>query len=92
MFATACRSVDLNLNDDGFQLFAQALDAATCRRLKTVLAALPTSRSGVRIAEGRRLHPFLNVAGPIGWIAVSVLGRQARAVRAIPFDETAEPN
>lgn len=92
MLATVRRSADLTLNDDGAQLFAQALDEAACGRLETALAALPTSRPGVRIGEGRQLQPFLGDAGPIGAIATSVLGEQARPVRAILFDKTAERN
>jgi hypothetical protein len=92
MLATVCRSADLTLNDDGAQLFAQALDEAACGRLETALAALPTSRPGVRIGEGRQLQSFLNDAGPIGAIAASALGGQARPVRAILFDKTVERN
>lgn len=92
MLATVCHSADLTLNDDGAQLFAQALDEAACGCLETVLAALPRSRPGVRIWEGRQLRPFLYKAGPIGAIAASVLGEQARPVRAILFDKTAERN
>lgn len=92
MLTTGCRSADLTFNDDGAQLFAQALDEPACCRLETALAALPTSRPGVRIAEGRQLRPFLADTGPIGAVAASVLGEQARAVRAILFDKTAERN
>ena len=56
------------------------------------MAALPTSRPGVRIGEGRQLQPFLGDAGLIGAIATSVLREQARPVRAILFDKTAERN
>jgi hypothetical protein len=92
MLATVCRSADLTLNDDGAQLFAQALDEAACACLETALAALPRSRPGVRISEGRELQPFLNDTGPIGAIAASVLGEQARPVRAIVFDKTVDRN
>ena len=92
MIVTVRRSTDLTINDDGAQLFTQALDEAACGRLETALAALPTSRPGVRIGEGRQLQPFLDDAGPIGAIAASVLGEQARAVRAILIDKTAERN
>ena len=34
------------------------------------------------------MQPFLNDAGPIGAIAASILGDQARPVRAILFDKT----
>jgi hypothetical protein len=92
MLSTVCRSADLTLNDDGAQLFAQALDEGACGRLEIALAALPTSRPGVRIGKGRQLQPFLGAAGPIGEIAASVLGEQSRPVRAILFDKTAERN
>jgi hypothetical protein len=92
MLSTVRRSANLTLNDDGAQLFAHALDEAACGRLETALAALPTSRPGVRIGKGRQLQPFLSDAGPVGAIATSVLGEQARPVRAILFDKTAERN
>lgn len=92
MLAPVRRSADLTLNDDGAQLFAQALDEAACGRLETALAALPTSRPDVRIGEGRQLQPFSDNPGPIGAIEASVLGEQARPVRAILFDKTAERN
>ena len=92
MLAAVRRSADLTLNDDGAQLFAQALDEAACGRLENALAALPTSRPGVRIRDERQLQTFLDAAGPIGAIAASVLGDQARPVRAILFDKTAERN
>lgn len=46
----------------------------------------------MRIGEGRQLQPFLDNAGPIGAIATAVLGEQARPVRALLFDKTAERN
>lgn len=92
MLSTVCRSADLTLDDDGAQLFAQALDEGACCCLEIALAALPKSRPGVRIGEGQQLQPFLGHAGPIGAIAASVLGGQARPVRAILFDKTAGRN
>jgi len=92
MLATVCRSAGLTLNDDGAQLFPQALDEAACGCLETALAALPRGGPGVRIWEVRQLQPFLNDSGPIGAIAASVLGEQARPVRAILFDKTVERN
>lgn len=46
----------------------------------------------MRIEEGRQLQSFLNRAEPIGAIAAFALGDQARPVRAILFDKTAERN
>ena len=92
MLAKIARSADLNLDEDGAQLFAQVLDEATCVRLEAALAALPSSVPGVRIGDEPLLKPFLDIAGPIGAIAAAVLGPEARPVRAILFDKTAEQN
>lgn len=92
MLATVRQSADLTLDEDGAQLFARALDEVGCGRLEAALAALPTSKPGVRIGDGPQLKPFLEAAGPIGVIAASVLGDEARPVRAVLFDKTAERN
>ena len=92
MLARTDRSADLNLDEDGAQLFARALDEAACIRLEAALAALPSSVPGVRIGDGPQLKPFLDIAGPIGAIAAAELGPDARPVRAILFDKTAARN
>lgn len=92
MLASARRSFGLALDEDGAELFAEALDEAACTRLEAALAALPTSTPGVRISESRLLKPFLDVVGPIGAVAASTLGTQARPIRAILFDKTANRN
>lgn len=92
MLASAFRSANPTLSDDGAQLFAQALDKAACIRLEAALTALPTSKPGVRIGDAPQLKEFLNAAGLIGAIATSALGSDARPVRAILFDKTADRN
>ena len=92
MLAGTARSVDLTLDKDGAELFAQALDEGECIRLEAALAALPTSVPGVRIRDGSQLKPFLAAAGPIGEIAAAVLGPEAHPVRAILLDKTVETN
>jgi hypothetical protein len=92
MLAKFDQTADLNLDQDGAELFAQALDEAGLMRLEATLAALPTNVPGVRIGEGRQLKPFLEVAGPIGAIAATALGSGARPVRVILFDKTSERN
>lgn len=92
MLAKTARSVDLRFAEDGAQLFAQALNEADCIRLEAALAALPTSMPGVRIGNGEQLEPFLDTAAAIGEIAAAVRGPEARPVRAIVFDKTAERN
>lgn len=92
MLASASRPADITLEKDGAQLFAHALDEAACIRLEAALAALPTGMPGVRIGDGPQLKPFLDTAGFVGAIATAVLGPEARPVRAILFDKTAERN
>lgn len=92
MLASAGRSTDLTLKEDGAQLFARALDETACVRLEAALAALPAHMPGVRIVEGPQLLPFLDAPGLIGAIAAAALGPEARSVRAILFDKTAERN
>jgi hypothetical protein len=92
MPARTDRSADLDLDKDGAQLFAQALDEAACLRLEAALSALPSNTPGVRIGDAPQLKPFLDTAGPIGAIAAAVIGPDARPVRAILFDKTATRN
>ena len=92
MLARPNRSVGLTLDKDGAELFAQALDEVECLCLESFFAGLPTSMPGVRIGDVSQLKPFLDAAGPIGEIAGGVLGPEARPVRAILFDKTAERN
>jgi hypothetical protein len=79
MLTRSDQTADLDLDQDGAELFAQALDEAALTRLEAALAALPTNVPGVRIGEGRKLKPFLEVAGSIGGIAATVLGRFVRS-------------
>jgi hypothetical protein len=92
MFARFDQTADLDLDQDGAELLAQTLDEATLTRLEAALAVLPTNVPGVRIGEGRKLKPFLEVAGSIGGIAATALGHDARPVRAILFDKTSKRN
>ncbi|WP_419826886.1 hypothetical protein [Sphingomonas sp.] len=92
MLARTDRSADLNLDEGGAQLFAQALDEAASIRLEAALATLPSSVQGARIGGGPQLKPFLDTAGPIGAIADAELGPDARPICAILFDKTALRN
>ena len=56
MLARTARPVDLALDKDGAELFAQALDEAECLSLEAALPALPTSMPGVRIEDGSQLN------------------------------------
>lgn len=52
MLARTAQSVDLTLDEDGAEVFEQALDERDCIRLEAALADLPTNTPGVRIRDG----------------------------------------
>jgi hypothetical protein len=92
MLARYDQPADFNLDRDGAELFAQALDEPALVRLDAALAALPIDTPGVRIGEGALLKPLLEITGPIGAIAATAIGPGALPVRAILFDKTAGRN
>ena len=77
---------------DGAQHLPAALDPAMLDRVRTVLAALPQGRAGVRLHGIAALRPLLALSGPMGAAAATVLGPLARPVRAVLFDKTAGAN
>ncbi len=84
--------IDLRFEEDGAQIFAGALDNAACLSIEQAIADLPSDVPGVRIGFAPALRAMLAVDGPIGGIAASALGPEARAVRAVLFDKTAARN
>jgi hypothetical protein len=66
--------------------------AGSLGRLCEALSGLPQEQAGTRIQGIEGLRPLLSGDGPIGSIAVSVLGWKSRAVRALLFNKTAETN
>lgn len=84
--------IDLRFEEDGAQIFAGALDNAACLSIEQAITDLPSDVPGVRIGSAPALRAMLAVDGPIGGIAASVLGPEARAVRAVLFDKTAARN
>lgn len=82
---------DLDLETDGAVLHqAAAIDVLV--ELETALADLPIQRAGIRLYGRGGLTPMLSASGPIGAIALDILGSSARPVRAILFDKTAATN
>jgi hypothetical protein len=79
----------LQLEQDGAELFEQALDAAELAALERT--SPETSGPGVRLHGKPDLNAWLST-GPIGDLCRSALGGLARPVRAILFDKTAEAN
>ncbi len=84
--------IDLRFDEDGAQIFAGALDPTACLSIEQAIADLPSDVPGVRIGSAPALRAMLAVDGPIGSIAASALGSNARAVRAVLFDKTAARN
>lgn len=61
-------------------------------RLEAAISKLDTGEAGVRIHGLKPLAPLLVTGGCIGAVAASVLGRDARPVRAVLFNKSAEAN
>ncbi len=52
------------------------------------MSDLPTDKPGIRLKDNVALNSYLSIHGLVGQIAKSVLGAQAKPVRAILFDKT----
>ncbi|PSO22112.1 phytanoyl-CoA dioxygenase family protein [Bradyrhizobium sp. MOS003] len=78
--------------DDGAQLFRQALTSNQLHQLEATLSHLPPDQAGLRLRGVEGLAPFLVSSGHVGRCAASVLGHGCRPVRAILFDKTAATN
>lgn len=81
----------LTLDGDGAQLFAGAASACL-EELRTILAALPQERAGVRIRGLKPLASHLAGDGSIGTVAAQIAGPAVRPVRAVLFDKSATTN
>lgn len=77
---------------DGVERFAAALDSQAMQAITAVISDLSPARAGSRLSELSSLHGLLGPDGAIGRVAASVLGPEARAVRAILFDKNATTN
>lgn len=86
------RLEELNLENDGAQLFKAALSPTQLEALQCALAEQPLDHAGVRLSGVPKLRPFLSPAGLVGRIAASVLGSQCLPVRAILFDKSVDQN
>ena len=60
--------------------------------LEEALAHLPHNEVGIRLHGVEALRPLLAPAGCIGAVAASALGKNAKPVRAILFNKSAEAN
>jgi ectoine hydroxylase-related dioxygenase (phytanoyl-CoA dioxygenase family) len=76
---------------DGARLFKGALSPCLAD-LEVTLSDLPGDEAGVRILGVEALRPLLAIDGCIGAVAATVLGKGAKAVRAILFNKSPESN
>ncbi|MEA1677553.1 phytanoyl-CoA dioxygenase family protein [Nitrospirillum sp. BR 11163] len=77
---------------DGAERHPAVLSPTNVARLVQVLSNVPPGRAGVRLHGFAGLTAFLKSDGPVGSLAVSVLGPGARPVRAVLFDKSADGN
>jgi ectoine hydroxylase-related dioxygenase (phytanoyl-CoA dioxygenase family) len=81
----------MRLDPDGAELHP-GLALPVLAAIEGLLAAYPADRAGVRISNNLGLAYLLSAAHPVGDKAMSLLGRPARAVRAILFDKNPDAN
>jgi hypothetical protein len=86
------KSTPMVLRRDGAQRYRAALDGAALADVEASLSHLPSNKAGVRLTGISALDRYLSVSGVVGAIAGSVLGADARPVRAILFDKTSDAN
>ena len=76
---------------EGVRLFQGALKPCMAQ-VEAALAHLRPDQAGVRIHGIKALEPLLGSDGCIGAVAANVLGADAKPVRAILFNKSAETN
>jgi hypothetical protein len=81
----------LGYADEGAQLFSGvALDCLN--KLEHAFAGVRQGNAGTRLENLSELADFVTSVGSIGNVAASVLGANAKPVRAIAFDKSAKAN
>jgi hypothetical protein len=81
----------LAFDGDGAQLFRGV--AADCvDELRGAFAGAAAGRAGARLASLSSAQHTLSVTGPIGGVAASLFGRDAKPVRALLLDKSADTN
>lgn len=88
----AVSAYEMTIQKEGAHLFKAALSIAQLSELERTLADQPRDQAGVRLSGIPELRPLLSPTGPVGTIAVSVLGPECLPVRAILFDKNANQN
>jgi hypothetical protein len=83
---------DMELETDGAERIAGALDEAALSAVESILDSLPKDRPGVRIHNCVELQRYLAATGPIGRVAARWIGSGCQAARAILFDKSGPTN
>jgi hypothetical protein len=78
----------MTLIRDGAQRHKAVLDNNALDGIRAALSDLPPNKAGIRLKGNATLNSYLSIDGLVGQIAKSVLGAQAKPVRAILFDKT----
>lgn len=84
--------MNLQLSEDGAQLFPAIINAENLRNIIEAISILPQHKAGLRLRGMQELNPFLAAGGCIGKVAESVLGHKCFPVRVILFDKTENTN
>lgn len=87
----ALQRSDLSYETHGAQRIRSAANGVL-GDICNALSELPEGRPGLRINGLSPLRPILSADGAIGGIAETMLGSNARAVRALLFDKTRQTN
>ena len=85
------RDQPLDFSTHGAKRFRGAVKAQL-NDLDDALGVLPRDEAGTRIHDIETLDPFLANAGCVGSVAASLIGSEARPVRALLFNKTPETN
>ena len=73
---------------DGAQRLTAPLDSDAMQAIKAALGHLPFDRAGIRLFGIAGMRALLSSTSPMGSIAASALGHEARPVREILFDKS----
>jgi hypothetical protein len=82
----------LDLEKDGARLCRAAIEPASLAQIADAFAGQPDDQAGVRLFGQTGLRRWLDRNGRLGALAADAMGDDARPVRAILFNKTANRN
>ncbi|MBA2466048.1 MAG: phytanoyl-CoA dioxygenase family protein [Sphingomonas sp.] len=83
--------MQLNLDRDGAQLFEQLVSGELLGELGAILTLRPRA-AGIRLSDDAALYDWICDRSPLGELARSLRGAEAKPVRAILFDKSKGAN